>query len=406
MNITNEASENQNLFESGSNSAHNRHYPQQTNARKNSDCNKHTPLDLDLMADLEDIINRKTSPLECTKISGQEGYLHTNGQRKIEHQENMLASDLIILNNGSTKESDVGNYDQHSEIIFDPLLQTLPERKESKNDVGPNISLHSALPRPPSKSSIQHIARNHNIQQQHLNQFQHQPLTRTFEPNGTNEVNAQIGINSFSTNTIINDANQLRELGTSRKISNGNSANHCDMPPTRELHSKSSENLLKEYGLENMFNTMSVIGGGEPQANMQLLNSTPQNQSIARPIHNTYHQAEQRLDIFAELDPLRSTESRGIRPVPPPRPSQPPLLKPSQAKQNANSTNELLDLSSFDSYRSNQSMTPTSSAYGLATTTQPTENFTTHAAPIVPPRNRRGSQKQIVSNPSAWENFE
>ena len=359
------------------------------------------------MADLEDIINRKTSPLECTKLSGQEGYLHTNGQRKVENQGNMLASDLIILNNGSTKESGVANYDQHSDIIFDPLLQALPERKESKNDVGPHISLHSALPRPPSKSSIQHIARNHNIQQQqHLNQFQHQPLTRTFEPNGTNEVNAQIGINTFSTNTIINDANQLRDLGTSRKISNGSSANHCDIPPTREMHSKSSENLLKEYGLENMFNTLSVMGGGESQANMQLLNSTPQNQSIARPIHNTYHQAEQRLDIFAELDPLRSTESRGTRPVPPPRPSQPPLLKPSQATQNANSTKELLDLSSFDSYRSNQSLTPTSLANGLATTSQPTENFTTHAAPIVPPRHRRGSQKQIVSNPSTWENFE
>ena len=112
------------------------------------------------------------------------------------------------------------------------------------------------------------------------------------------------------------------------------------------------------------------------------------------------------VDIFADLDPLGKTvESDNFKPVPPPRPSQPPPIKPTQAVRDINVANQIFDLSTFDLYACDplknsiantpQKQTPDSS-----------ENFASSQPPIFPPRSRKSSQNSSRPNQTKWTTFE
>ena len=82
MNITNETNNESNLYEPSYNSDTNVVNRDTRNTRMSLDAARPAPLDLDLMSDLEDIINRKTSPLESSLNPNASQFSSTNSHRK------------------------------------------------------------------------------------------------------------------------------------------------------------------------------------------------------------------------------------------------------------------------------------------------------------------------------------
>ena len=135
---------------------------------------KPNPLDLDLMSDLQHIINRKPSPLKsATQLIENDSWASLDrGRGNTLQSEEETINDLILLNNGDMRNQSKLHENNVDCVIFDPLLQPALNADESESRDMLRKNLPSGLPRPPSKSSIQHIARNHNIQQQSIDQLQ------------------------------------------------------------------------------------------------------------------------------------------------------------------------------------------------------------------------------------------
>ena len=406
VNITNEINDDNNFHQSSKNSSANGvNNIETTNTRLTSEFGKPAPLDLDLMSDLEDIINRKTSPLESSLAMKKHEYLSANGPpiRSSNGTESESVSDLILLHNGNSNHSKSAKSNDNAEVIFDPLFEPSLEANDTKvGNPQENILRATGLPRPPSKSSIQQIARNHNLQQQE--QIQHQPLTRAFEPNVKNGASFQYNNSPFAQTR--NTVRTPDEGHNFHNIVNQNSDIKCNVPQnTRNIYSKSSENLLKEYGLDFTKLSMAEDGKNTHQFTTSSANK-PQAQPVVRQSQNDNRVVGGTLDIFADLDPLgKRLEPENFKPVPPPRPSQPPPIQPTQVVRDNTVANQIFDLSTFDLYACDplensiantpQKQTPNSA-----------ENFTSSQPPIVPPRSRKSSQNSCRPSQTKWTTFE
>ena len=376
-------------------------------------CGKPNPLDLDLMSDLQDIINRKTPLLESASQFRQgESWTPVDCSNGIVAQsKEEPVSDLILLNNGDMmNQTKLQQCDVDPEVIFDPLLQHTSEINPSDvSNMMQNNLRSTGLPRPPSKSSIQHIARSHNLQQQEINQFQHQPLARAFEPNTKGDISFRFGTNPFVQTTEISSANVNEEHGAFHRVVNRNSnVNKCNVPVnTRHLYSKSSENLLKEYGLD--FSKLSMAGNVETQQDGTPSHKyKPQHQPIVQHSqNNTSTISGKNMDIFADLDPLgKKVKTDNFRPVPPPRPSQPPPLRPVQTNNGSNTVNKLVDLTAFDLDICDPQKTPLPNTTSKPILPPSMETFPSPPPPIVPPRTRKLSQNSTRPTQSKWTTFE
>ena len=407
MNITNDINGPNDFFQPTPNSQTNGSRPLgNSNTHSKSEYFQPAPLDLDLMADLEDIINRKTSPLESTLKQGEHLDINMQFKRAVVRSEAEPASDLILLSNGGKNNAMSTQYNQSEGVIFDPLLETSSNVNSAPIHDMPDNNLQAAcLPRPPSKSSIQHIARNHSLHPQEMNRFQHQPLARTFEPNAEGDLSFCNEKNPFAPNKEICPNNDKDHIVIRKAIDRNGDINKCDVSQsTRPLYSKSSENLLKEYGLD--FSKMSLSGTGHIQDNFINPSDKVHSQTAARQSQNINRTAGKNMDIFADLDPLgKKSVEKNFRPVPPPRPMQPPPLTPSQNINNDGTANQLLDLSSFelDTCDPLQTATPN---IGIKTNSPLLESIISPQPPVVPPRTRRSSKNSYSSNQSNWQTFE
>ena len=125
VNITNETNNESNLYEPSYNSDTNVVNRDTRNTRMSLDAARPAPLDLDLMSDLEDIINRKTSPLESSLNPNASQFPSTNGHTKISKSQLESVSDLILLSNGNNGHKiNSEQTGKNAEVIFDPLLHS------------------------------------------------------------------------------------------------------------------------------------------------------------------------------------------------------------------------------------------------------------------------------------------
>ena len=352
------------------------------------------------MSDLEHIINRKTSPLESSVNQNASLSLSSNGHIKVTKSQQESFSDLILLNNGNDRQNVDTDRNQATEVIFDPLLQPTTDIYPTHSIASLDNNVRSsALPRPPSKSSIQHIARNHGMQQQESNHYQHQPLTRSVEPNKNADNNFHFENNPFSQNR--NQSNIEGNRGALHKTVNKSSENNKTYGvSSRQHYSRSSENLLEEYGLD--FSTLSTAEVGR-----SVKETIPYNKSSPYPTvrqsQNHTQAIGNNMDIFADLDPLsKNSGDSNYKPVPPPRPSQPPSVGLAQNVNNSVS-NQILDLSNFDNFMAD-------SKKPIDITKRHESMFTGNVnapqPPMVPPRSRRSSQITNKQNQSSWTTFE
>ena len=400
VNITNE-NDDTNVHQPSYNSNANGGNSEVRNARISLDSARPAPLDLDLMSDLEHIINRKTSPLESSLNHNASLSLSSNGHIKVAKSQQESFSDLILLNNGNNLHNVDTDKNEAIEVIFDPLLQpttdTYPTQSIASID---NNIRSSALPRPPSKSSIQHIARNHGMQQLDSSHFQHQPLTRSVEPNKNVDNNFHYENNPFSQNS--NQSNIEGNYGASHKtVSRSSEKNNTYDVNSRQHYSISSENLLEEYGLD--FSKLSTA-----EMSRSVKETVPYNKSSPYPTvrqsQNHTQAIGNKMDIFADLDPLsKNSGDLNYKPVPPPRPSQPPSVGLALNVSNS-ASNQMLDLSHFDNFLAD-------SKKSSIDTTKRHESMLTGSVnapqpPIVPPRSRRSSQITNKQNQSSWTTFE
>ena len=356
------------------------------------------------MSDLEDILNRKTSPLESSSKHTTCPPLSTNGNLKVTKNNYELESDLILLNNDNHSTNVRSEQsDTNSEVIFDPLLEMSSDTYLSQiNKSMDNNVRTSALPRPPSKSSIQQIARHHNLQQKETNHFQHHPLTRAIEPNIKGDSDFSYENNPFSQKSN-ESRNTISDYAASHKVVNRNpDVNKTNNVKTRQLYSKSSENLLEEYGLD--FSKLSMASGSRSVKESVTYNNNSQYYPAVPQSHNHNQQTGNNMDIFADLDPLgKKSGDNHFKPVPPPRPSQPPSILPAQTLNNV-SANQVVDLLPFDLYRTDSIKSSIDAASRHETTLS--EQISSHQPPIVPPRNRKSSQTTNRQNQSNWTTFE
>ena len=200
---------------------------------------------------------------------------------------------------------------------------------------------------------------------------------------------------------------------------------------TRQIYSNSSENLLKEYGLD--FSQLSVQGNGDTHITKPCNNFQSQSQL-------TGYQPEKNVEMttsggntdpFADLDPLRKHVIKNPKPKPPPRPShvlstrtnpppRPSNPPPVSSNYNTNCSNTtttpLVDMNFASSVRdpseiqidsvpkpmssSNvHSVMPTNNAFGVTAINAP-------PPPMVPPRTRRSLQNPVNQSQSQWTTFE
>ena len=390
VNITNETNDT-NVHQPFYNSNANVGNSEVRNARISLDSARPAPLDLDLMSDLEHIINRKTSPLESSSNPNASLSLSSNGHIKVAKTEQESFSDLILLNNGNNRHTADTDRNEATEVIFDPLLQPSTDSYPTQSIASIDNNIRSsALPRPPSKSSIQHIARNHGMQQLESSHFQHQPLTRSVESNKNVDNNFHYENDPFSQNS------------TSHKtVSRSSEKNKTYDVNSRQNYSRSSENLLEEYGLD--FSKLSTVEVGR-----SVKETVPNNKSSPYPIvcqsQNHTQAIGNNMDIFADLDPLsKNSGGSNYKPVPPPRPSQPPSIGIAQNASNS-ASNQILDLSHFDNFMVD------SKKSSIDTTKRHESMFTGSVnapqPPMVPPRSRRSSQITSKQNQSSWTTFE
>ena len=390
VNITNETNDT-NVHQPFYNSNENGGNSEVRNARISLDSARPAPLDLDLMSDLEHIINRKTSPLESSSNHNASLSLSSNGHIKVAKTEQESFSDLILLNNGNNRHTADTDRNEATEVIFDPLLQPSTDSYPTQSIASIDNNIRSsALPRPPSKSSIQHIARNHGMQQLESSHFQHQPLTRSVESNKNVDNNFHYENDPFSQNS------------TSHKtVSRSSEKNKTYDVNSRQNYSRSSENLLEEYGLD--FSKLSTVEVGR-----SVKETVPNNKSSPYPIvcqsQNHTQAIGNNMDIFADLDPLsKNSGGSNYKPVPPPRPSQPPSIGIAQNASNS-ASNQILDLSHFDNFMVD------SKKSSIDTTKRHESMFTGSVnapqPPMVPPRSRRSSQITSKQNQSSWTTFE
>ena len=390
VNITNETNDT-NVHQPFYNSNANVGNSEVRNARISLDSARPAPLDLDLMSDLEHIINRKTSPLESSSNHNASLSLSSNGHIKVAKTEQESFSDLILLNNGNNRHTADTDRNEATEVIFDPLLQPSTDSYPTQSIASIDNNIRSsALPRPPSKSSIQHIARNHGMQQLESSHFQHQPLTRSVESNKNVDNNFHYENDPFSQNS------------TSHKtVSRSSEKNKTYDVNSRQNYSRSSENLLEEYGLD--FSKLSTVEVGR-----SVKETVPNNKSSPYPIvcqsQNHTQGIGNNMDIFADLDPLsKNSGGSNYKPVPPPRPSQPPSIGIAQNASNS-ASNQILDLSHFDNFMVD------SKKSSIDTTKRHESMFTGSVnapqPPMVPPRSRRSSQITSKQNQSSWTTFE
>ena len=390
VNITNETNDT-NVHQPFYNSNANVGNSEVRNARISLDSARPAPLDLDLMSDLEHIINRKTSPLESSSNHNASLSLSSNGHIKVAKTEQESFSDLILLNNGNNRHTADTDRNEATEVIFDPLLQPSTDSYPTQSIASIDNNIRSsALPRPPSKSSIQHIARNHGMQQLESSHFQHQPLTRSVESNKNVDNNFHYENDPFSQNS------------TSHKtVSRSSEKNKTYDVNSRQNYSRSSENLLEEYGLD--FSKLSTVEVGR-----SVKETVPNNKSSPYPIvcqsQNHTQAIGNNMDIFADLDPLsKNSGGSNYKPVPPPRPSQPPSIGIAQNASNS-ASNQILDLSHFDNFMVD------SKKSSIDTTKRHESMFTGSVnapqPPMVPPRSRRSSQITSKQNQSSWTTFE
>ena len=387
VNITNDTNVHQPFYNSNANVGNS----EVRNARISLDSARPAPLDLDLMSDLEHIINRKTSPLESSSNHNASLSLSSNGHIKVAKTEQESFSDLILLNNGNNRHTADTDRNEATEVIFDPLLQPSTDSYPTQSIASIDNNIRSsALPRPPSKSSIQHIARNHGMQQLESSHFQHQPLTRSVESNKNVDNNFHYENDPFSQNS------------TSHKtVSRSSEKNKTYDVNSRQNYSRSSENLLEEYGLD--FSKLSTVEVGR-----SVKETVPNNKSSPYPIvcqsQNHTQAIGNNMDIFADLDPLsKNSGGSNYKPVPPPRPSQPPSIGIAQNASNS-ASNQILDLSHFDNFMVD------SKKSSIDTTKRHESMFTGSVnapqPPMVPPRSRRSSQITSKQNQSSWTTFE
>ena len=370
---------------------------------------KPNPLDLDLMSDLQHIINRQTSPLKsATQLIENDSWASLDRARgnTLQSEEETI-NDLILLNNGDMRNQSKLHESNVDCVIFDPLLQPALNADESESRDMLRKNLPSGLPRPPSKSSIQHIARNHNIQQQSIDQLQHQPLARTFETNSKSDIDFSFGTNPFVNSTEIGDAKIKEEHEALHRVVNRNSdANKCNgAVKTRHLYSKSSENLLQEYGLD--FSKLSIARNGKTEQNdASTYHISQQQPDLLHPQNNSSTIRGKNMDIFADLDPLGKKNTDKFKPVPPPRPSQPPPLRPTDTNIRKNAVNNLVDLAEFDINACDPFKNQSLNTISQPVLTESTETFPSPPPPIVPPRTRRSSQNTVKSTQPKWTTFE
>ena len=387
VNITNDTNVHQPFYNSNANVGNS----EVRNARISLDSARPAPLDLDLMSDLEHIINRKTSPLESSSNHNASLSLSSNGHIKVAKTEQESFSDLILLNNGNNRHTADTDRNEATEVIFDPLLQPSTDSYPTQSIASIDNNIRSsALPRPPSKSSIQHIARNHGMQQLESSHFQHQPLTRSVESNKNVDNNFHYENDPFS------------QKSTSHKtVSRSSEKNKTYDVNSRQNYSRSSENLLEEYGLD--FSKLSTVEVGR-----SVKETVPNNKSSPYPIvcqsQNHTQAIGNNMDIFADLDPLsKNSGGSNYKPVPPPRPSQPPSIGIAQNASNS-ASNQILDLSHFDNFMVD------SKKSSIDTTKRHESMFTGSVnapqPPMVPPRSRRSSQITSKQNQSSWTTFE
>ena len=353
------------------------------------------------MSDLEHIINRKTSPLESSLNHNASQSQSSNGHIKVAKSQQESVSDLILLNNGNNRNTVDTDRNEATEMIFDPLLQPSTDIYPTQSIASiDNTIRSSALPRPPSKSSIQHIARNHGIQQRESSHFQHQPLTRSVEPYKKVDNSFQYENNPFSQNS--NQSNIEANYGPSHKtVSRSSENNKTYDANSRQHYSRSSENLLEEYGLD--FSKLSTTEVGKSvKETAPYIKSSPY--STVRQSQDHTQAIGSNMDIFADLDPLsKNSGDSNYKPVPPPRPSQPPSIGIVKDVSNS-ASNPILDLSHFDNFMAD-------SKKSSIDTTKRHESILTGSLnapqpPIVPPRSRRSSQITNKQNQSSWTTFE
>lgn len=387
--------------------------------QKTIGCENLNPLDLNLLSDsdLQDIIYRKTSPLESVwQLREAEAPAVTDSypscflQSTVDH-----TSDLIRLNSNGDGicQTKFDQKEMETEVIFDPLLQT--SITSQVNTVPHDCSSATKLPRPPSKSSIQQIARNHNLQQQQdIIQLQHKPLTRTMVALQTNPFSQATDITDVPFNTGIHKSDRgQRGVPLS----------------TRQIYSKSSENLLKEYGLD--FSKLSITGNGDTQRTTAPSNNFQSQPQPARLHHDHITAVKGNADPFADLDPLgkqvlgdpKSKPTPPPRPShpppmsanPPPRPSNPPPTRPNQTNTGSNTTTHLVDLTfapnmsdPLEIHSTSVSNTMSSSNIQNAMTNSHVfEGIAISAPPppTVPPRIRK-SQNSTKQSQTNWTTFE
>ncbi|XP_059092755.1 DENN domain-containing protein 1A-like isoform X3 [Tigriopus californicus] len=260
------------------------------------------PLDLDLMSDLQDVIfktnhlnnNREQKQHPVSVSTPRAPPINRHGPEKARKPS---AGDLIKLDSKSFEEE---------QDIFDPLFQPTPSGNHQPSPQLP-------MPKPPSASTLPQITKF--FEQQAHQPPNHKPLQRSSGPNH-NPFHNQNG------NPAGHTASTLRPQG---------------VMPHRALFTKSSDDLLQEYGID--FNTLSVassVGNFSDSTTITHSGGISSNNSGSGSNSNNGHPMrlltaqgsnptkDPGLDPFADLDPLSAKQvgppqSVNHMPLAPPR---------------------------------------------------------------------------------------